>query len=71
MTQEFMKIYDASGDYHEKDPWLYGFWSEDVNWKGLRAEGYTHVLLLGKVYAMGKFGPLGDPVESKKTTPGR
>lgn len=53
-----MKIYDAKDDYHEKDTYLWGFWCDDVNWKGLMYQGlYTHVLLNDEVYPISKHGP--------------
>jgi hypothetical protein len=66
-----MKTYDATiasqreKDGMAKDPyWLYqwGPWIDDVNWKGLLNDGYTHVQTCDGLYLMSKFGPIGSAI---------
>lgn len=36
-------------------------WQGYVDWKSLRAEGFTHVQIADRIYEFDKWGPLGYP----------
>lgn len=66
-----MKIYDAiqeSKAWNESFrknpnmPWSDGYWADDICWKRLLSDGYTHVLTDDGLFVMDKWG-CGEKVE--------